>query len=305
MLSFLWDLVKNIIGGILTAAIWVLFAWVIPWLNKRKFKSVFGADILNDSGVHLIYSLLSLMIVDKEKKELVTNPSLKPLLSKVRREGEVIKLRGLTTEHPVSISAVRAIKHIAAGVESKSGKTIISSDHDLANQPDISFISFGGAAGNDKTGQVFEHDSNDLVILDQPDDSSKLCRFASKTSRRTLRLYDPQEKYDYGLILKIKPSNLSERVWFVCAGFGEWGTSGAAWYLANKWKEIYDYAADGKFAVIVRIDPKRNECKRVLSGRTPEEIELCADQWERQHKEAGASIKSGEGMSSTMGPFTP
>jgi hypothetical protein len=37
--------------------------------------------------------------------------------------------------------------------------------------------------------------------------------------------------------LKIIPKSFPNRVWIAVAGLGEWGTSGAAWFLSKNWKK--------------------------------------------------------------------
>ena len=68
-----------------------------------------------------------------------------------------------------------------------------------------------------------------------------------------------ESDFDYGLILKIKPKQFPDRTWFTCAGLGEWGTSGAAWYLAKKWKDIHNFAENSAFAIIVRVKKDQDE----------------------------------------------
>lgn len=234
-----WDMAISIICGIAAAGIYeAITRRLLPYLDKRKFKCVFGKDIFNDSEFHLVYALLHPALLFKEDttdsfvkevREKVSAGKVRVGIAKIRNG----KSRPLHTTNPVSIGGVRAIKHISAAVEAKSGRATISSDFELEvkGEPDISFVSFGGEAGNDKTGEVFRDNGNELVVLDQPGEG-KSPRFVSKTSGRTL--LSPIKDYDYGLILKIRPSQYPERVWFVCAGFAESGTSGAAWYLANK-----------------------------------------------------------------------
>jgi hypothetical protein len=45
---------------------------------------------------------------------------------------------------------------------------------------------------------------------------------------------------DHGFILRITPPEFPTRSWIVCAGLGEWGTSGSSWFLANKWQELVE-----------------------------------------------------------------
>jgi len=80
------------------------------------------------------------------------------------------------------------------------------------------------------------------------------------------------------LILKIHPRQFPERTWLVCAGIGEWGSSGAAWYLAYRWREIYKYAKNSPFAIIVRVKDKQDESTEpVIRFRSATEVERYAD----------------------------
>ncbi len=112
------------------------------------------------------------------------------------------------------------------------------------------YVAFGGPLSNYKTRDVITNDGNHLLSFDNS------IFTASKTGAVIVRT-DP--KFDYGLLLKINPVQFPERVWFTCAGLGEWGTSGAAWYLAKKWRDIQNEAGDSPFAIIVRVRPGQDE----------------------------------------------
>jgi len=62
---------------------------------------------------------------------------------------------------------------------------------------------------------------------------------------------------------------------------GEWGTSGAAWYLSYKWKEIYKYAKQNTFSIIVRVNPRQDESAepvvQVLNENDVEEYTMQTD----------------------------
>ena len=80
------------------------------------------------------------------------------------------------------------------------------------------------------------------------------------------------------MILKIHPSQFSNRTWLVCAGLGEWGTSGAAWYLAYKWREIYRFAKSEHFSIIVRVRPGQDEsAEPVINAKSEDDVEMFAD----------------------------
>lgn len=90
--------------------------------------------------------------------------------------------------------------------------------------------------------------------------------------------------FDYGFITRITSAQFPDRVFIACVGIGEWGTSGAAWYLSNKWKDILTnntswfnpfYLGKGKdFACLIEI--KRyydNSAKLIAHFKTPQSID--------------------------------
>ena len=79
----------------------------------------------------------------------------------------------------------------------------------------------------------------------------------------------PTQTHDYGLIMNMRPSEHTnnDRVWFVCAGFGEWGTSGSAYYLSRNWKNIAHKYGSKPFAIIVQVEfNKDDSAKEVWSS---------------------------------------
>lgn len=60
-------------------------------------------------------------------------------------------------------------------------------------------------------------------------------------------------KKDYGMILKIPNLRFPDRFFFVCACLGEWGTSGASWYLATKWRDLLSEFKEA-FGIVVEVD---------------------------------------------------
>ena len=73
-----------------------------------------------------------------------------------------------------------------------------------------------------------------------------------------------ESKVDYAIILKISPFGNPKRTWLCCSGFGEWGTSGAAWWLSHNWKSIYKKAKNRSFACITRTRVGSDDSTRML-----------------------------------------
>jgi hypothetical protein len=59
-------------------------------------------------------------------------------------------------------------------------------------------------------------------------------------------------------------------LWLACAGLDEWGTSGAAWFLANKWANLNQRAGSRPFAAVVRVRPGQDQSAELVDMRVAE-----------------------------------
>jgi hypothetical protein len=133
----------------------------------------------------------------------------------------------------------------------------ISSDEDTDTKMDVSFVSIGGVT-NLKSCDVLRDKSNHFLDFGYSHDE-KIMRYfiVSKSSGRPI--IESSKEFDYGFIIKINPYSNPARTWLCCAGFGEWGASGAAWYLATKWRDIHKWAKDKPFAIITKTEYRNDE----------------------------------------------
>src|SRR3990172_11321170 len=122
---------------------------------------------------------------------------------------------------------------------------------------DLDFVSFGGPRSNFKTDDCQSNSGNTLALFDHQNH-----QFVARSNGQRLIEFEPG--FDYGLILKIRPSHFPNRVWFACAGIGEWATSGAAWFLANKWQEIRKEAGRHPFAAVIRVRPGQDQSAEMV-----------------------------------------
>ncbi len=265
-----FNVLGGVIAGIITLVIVAIGKKVFFLWNRHKFRQLFGKDVLKGSDFHLVYAQLGLRAVKNEQGNVVTHPYVKP--------GEESCGAGFSIDRPVNSCEVRAAKYLAEviGAESKRAP-MLSSDYELRGRVDISFISFGGPLPNYKTKDVIENKGNEFVRFDNQNN------FVSKKSGRIV--LRREQGFDYGLVLKLHPAQFPKRVWFVCAGVGEWGTSGAARYLAHKWKQIYHYSKKRPFAIIVRVRPNQDEsAEPIVKVKNSTEIEQYANVIERREK---------------------
>jgi len=133
---------------------------------------------------------------------------------------------------------------------------------------DVSLICLGSRASNDKTRDVEDSVANELIKLDRGN-------FVSAISGLPVVSLVPD--FDYGLVLKIHPKQFPERTWFTCSGIDEWGTSGASWYLARKWRELHSYAGESPFAIVVKVKKGQDEsAEPILRVRNRDEVSYYA-----------------------------
>ena len=118
----------------------------------------------------------------------------------------------------------------------------VRSDIEMDQVMDVSFVSVGGL-NNYKSLDVFENKSNVFVQFGRSGIEAKTLNRCIVNIIGTM---------DFGLILKIHPSHNPKRTWICVAGIGEWGTSGASWWLSRHWQAVQKVAKDKPFACITR-----------------------------------------------------
>jgi len=229
-----WEnLTLNVIGGILAG--WAFAVWhiAVKALSKYRFKQIFGFKA-SDEGITLVYEELASLV--QGDKFIYCKP------------GDEASGRRLSISRPIPIASVRAVSYLSNAI----GKFIrrspaVRSDTEVRSLLDLDFICFGGPFSNAMTQTCLENAGNRLVTFDQT-----INQFKRKNDTQALVNFTAGS--DFGLILKLHPVQFPERVWIVCAGIGERGTSGAAWYLANKWQELRNRAYERPFAAILKVE---------------------------------------------------
>lgn len=231
-------------------------------IPEDKFRGIFGQDAFLGRDFHLVQTSFApkIRLMDPQGNiyDLVNcgGTLLRPAYAKLRSRRESnAKPVTFKLKNPVGGAGARALRYIAPFVQAQSkGLVSISSDYDLDKKVDISFISFGGPLANYKTEDVLNNENNDLVRFVEGGDpfcpDSRYGFFDAKSEHKIVKC---EPGLDYGLILKLNPKERPKRTWIVCAGYGGWGTSGAAWYLARYWERIYRYAEEKPFAIIVSV----------------------------------------------------
>jgi len=240
------QLVPNVVGGVLAGLVVLLLSalWGEAqrrW-KRRQFRQVFGHGAFS-SAFALIYADLELPDRDSEKRFRYRKPNSPSVFS---------------MSQPVAISEVKAANYLANAFGRFAGVApSLRSDAETMAVLDLDFVSLGGPESNRKTGDCQTNSANRLAEFDQK--NNQFVRVSDGSP-----LVPLEGDFDYGLILKVRPAQFPKRVWIACAGRGEWGTSGAAWFLANKWSDLRKHATDKPFAAVVRVRPGQDQSAELV-----------------------------------------
>ncbi len=222
------------IESLLKVIKWVQQIW--HWLSSWKFKRIFGKDAGEE--YHIIYK------INHVPNRSVIFLSYKPKFKRERYSSST----NLTTIN--SCAETRAIGHLVYAFGEKVYKQpVITSDFDADDRMDISFISLGGVTN--------------LKTCDLLEDVSNFLEYSGDSIKGPSTLVAANQNIDFAFIIKIHPKSNPERTWLCCAGVGEWGTSGAAWYLSRHWKKIHKWAKNKSFAIIT--ETRRGSDESTLS----------------------------------------
>jgi len=234
----------NIVGGMLTVGLIAYGTYLKTKYSCFLFRNIFGSDLFSTDGLYLVYAELvlpSVYIHNGTSFVLDSYPYRKPGVEGV----------GFSIERPVSSCELRGAKYLSESISGETAKApLLASDNEVRGYLDISFISFGGGASNYKSEDILTNDGNVFFVFG---DGTILSR---RTNSPAIEI---EGGFDYGLIMKIHPIQFPRRVWILCAGLGEWGSSGASWYLAHRWRDIQEFAGDRPFAIIVRVRRDQDE----------------------------------------------
>jgi hypothetical protein len=129
------------------------------------------------------------------------------------------------------------------------------SDTEVASTWQGTFINLGSSASNIKTNDVKHLSSNHWLADD-------LGQFIFKNGQ----IIQIEEGSDKGIIFKLDNPYDHGFSLIVCAGLGEWGTSGAAWFLSKHWRAISNRFGKNPFLIVVSVTFRSDEsAKEILA----------------------------------------
>ena len=251
----------HIVGGIIVSILTMFVIYLCYRIPAYNVQRLVGFRFRLDTEVRITYEHLLL-----NEASLGAYPYVKP-----SRKDNAPPSQYKSIEHPVSEGEIRASAYLVSlfgfrGFLRPALRPLLMSDERCETILDGNFVALGGS--NYKTEDILASEENIFLSL--------------SPAGFTVSGQRPMLDANLGFILRIRPRKFPRRSWLVCAGVGEWGTSGSAWYLANRWNHliriIHPLAYWSGFSIpdflaVIRVEPGRDESAdieaiyRNVSGR--------------------------------------
>lgn len=248
------DLLMSISTELLAAFVIFLLGLIgskIPYsFKKYKLRRFFGNDIVTDE-CKIVYGMLSKTSGDNQVRQ-----KDRPVLERVNYGGRIIKINAL--RKVITEETIRAHSYIIQELSQyRNGPIVICTDDDAFTDLNYTFMILGGPITNKISELVLSAKENRFLrfyVAEIHQDSRLTIDLISISDIERKVSYKVKQGIDYGIILKIRNSRFPKRYFFVCAGIGGWGTSGAAWYLSKQWKKLYYEFKAREFGIVIEVN---------------------------------------------------
>jgi hypothetical protein len=228
-------------------------------LNKARFKNFFGKEIIDGENIYVVLDPYEHPI---SRSRLV--PGQNRFIKRFYGRKEDIPIVG--EDKLLGSCSVRVTKY-ASEVMSKykpKDKTLkIVLDEQVMNSWDGTYFCFGSSDSNIKTFDIERLPQNNLYTFG-----------FDQAGYRCFNVNGQQFSFgnhkDRAIISRFINPHHSEHLIFICAGLGEWGTSGATYFLFDRWKELNKRFKRGKnFCLIVEVDINSDESAKEIFSYSP------------------------------------
>ena len=231
------------------------FALSIPdAILNYKFKKFFGKNAFKNNKIYLVVDPYEHPIA-RSKMAVPVNRFIKDF------KGLQPNAQLVGEDKLLGTNVTRVIKYASATfgkILKKTNPIKIVLDEEVFAVWEGTYICSGSSDSNIKT-LAFERLPENNLYKFEFDKSGSRC---FKITDQTFSL-EPNGK-DLGIIARLKNPHSKDNYIFVCAGLGEWGTSGANYYLFKNWSELHKKFKKDNFCLVVQVDLNSDETARVI-----------------------------------------
>jgi hypothetical protein len=239
------NLTINLVAGIIIFLVGFFWPKIPKSVKMYRLKKFFGKSVLT-SRFAIVYGTFQ----DPRPR---VDPAGKPVFrfQKQFRDRRVIEVSG-PSENIVGDCEIRASGYLSQKIGRERDQIIqILSDGKAYDDLNCTFISLGSPSSNDISGFIMRETANQFYNFSQDKFQTFIETVTDKKQYFGSQL--PTQK-DCAVLMRIRNYRFPEQFLFVCAGLGEWGTSGASWFLATHWENLYKEFKNDDFALILEVD---------------------------------------------------
>ncbi|MGA2526619.1 MAG: hypothetical protein ABSF79_08405 [Smithellaceae bacterium] len=253
------NLTINLAAGVIIFLVGFFWPLIPKSVRTYRLKMFFGASVLS-SRFAIVYGTLQ---DTRPRFDSHGNPLAR--FQKQFHDGRVINISG-PFNNIVGDCEIRASSYLAQNI-GKAKEEIIGILSDIEAYKDLNYtmIALGSPSSNDISGFVMREPSNKFFQFGQTGPQTFI---ESMQDKKQYLGFQPPVIKDCAVILRIRNVRFPKYFLFVCAGLGEWGTSGASWYLATHWEQLYKEFKQDDFAILVEVDRSSDtSANRIVSAR--------------------------------------
>lgn len=280
------NITTNLIAGLIIFFFGLFYPSIPKSINKIKLICFWGRSVLKESFLICYSALLDSRIIpddssDRKSKTGSTSPQYSHSTSsyaesgssgtsgysspdKSSNEPENLNLRYVKKYHDgrsinvvgpwgeiVGSGEIRAASYLL-NVISPFRKSAIHVEPDSVGIKDLNrtIICLGSSSTNELTDLILREENNKFFRFGQENEKTFIEDI--KNNKKYFGFENPYKK-DYGIIMKMKNLRFPNHFFFVCAGLGEWGTSGACWYLSKYWRTL-SKTKQAEFGILLEIE---------------------------------------------------
>ncbi len=268
--SFYQEVAVNILANFVSSVILLIVGFVAGrwWDYSRKgraFKRVFGKRAGREDELMIVLDTLRDTRILPASDQAAIGIQSPPPTPAGARYYKLFPDRHFTwipgpNEGLVPECSARAAGYLIdalRGIRKISTNTI--SDTFVGNRWNGTFIALGSSYSNIKTDDIKHLPENPWLLDD-----------AGEFALRDGNVVRIETRYDKGLILKLPNPHCYGHSLIICEGLGEWGTSGAAWFLATHWMTLSKRFGQRPFLLILNITTGNDESAREILARGQE-----------------------------------
>lgn len=215
-------------------------------IKRRRFSSFFGPSAISGNN--------TFAVLDPYKHPLprVGNRYVKEFLG--RRQDQPL----IGEDDVLGVNVVRLVTYISALYSQfrAGGRSIpFVTDATVADRWDGTFLCFGSSDSNVKTLDIESLTQQVFYSWEFGNDGYRCIKAGGK-------VFSAQSRKDYGVLLRLRNPHHPEHWLFICAGLGEWVTSGSAYFLTDRWCQLHKQHRSSSFVKVIEVDQGADESAR-------------------------------------------